>query len=683
MEIEQLRRALADEIRSCGQDGPQTPEERMRLGEAYLRLGNALIESGDSDGGRHELLCARDVLGRTISGAKHLSLILQTAFALGSAADARDDLDEASKNYGVALSLAEALNGQHGAVRQIAAKLADVHQRQGDHDSELNCRLKAVAAGRESLKSDDPVLRQLHADAAGTLITTGDHEAAALHLERAIGMSKPDDPHEDWNTAALRAHLARSRLRLGHHADALTTAQQALATFAALGDSEETAKGHRLVGDIYLAMEEWPLALKHHRRALVLVSQRHGEDESVAGLQGKIADSCSRVGRGTEASLHAGRARDIRISSYGEVHPLVALAHRNLAVVLQRSDRQDEALVPAKEALSVSSQVHGDQSEQVGEAHLLLAYLHDDLAHSATALQHARAALSIFERQAGQQSPCTADAHYMTAKQHARLAANDEALPHAMQALEVRIGLMGYEHADVIQAEALVGAIYANGDDHTSALAYLARALHGRMQASANPIETERARRNLAICMKFLSRSMYQQAVAPMTQRAEALLMDAEYGPAHFTTINAYDQAATTMTRLGMYAEAKPYREQVVKMLAGLEDERSGRTVKAKRLLIAVNARLGQMDVAIELLREVVDLRETTPGLEPLDAALEPLGLVCAYWEDGRKGLAAETLTAALDRIEDSTGIGFVDSVDIGAAAIGMASDEVFSWTSS
>ena len=99
-----------------------------------------------------------------------------------------------------------------------------------------------------------------------------DFVAAKNHLESAVALGTELAPESTLVSQSLR-RLAEAELELGHHEEAMRTAQKALELSQKLGERAEVALSHRVISAVFLARNESADARRHGLEGIDLLRQ--------------------------------------------------------------------------------------------------------------------------------------------------------------------------------------------------------------------------------------------------------------------------------------------------------------------------------------------------------------------------------------------------------------------------
>ncbi len=118
----------------------------------------------------------------------------------------------------------------------------------------------------------------------------------------------------------------------------------------------------------------------------------------------------------------------------------------------------------------------------------------------------------------------------------------------------------------------------------------------------------------LRLGMLFWSLGLFRRALS--LERSAAAIAERELGADHPTTINAWDNLASTLLALGEIREAHEIRERVVASSVRVHGADHSLTLVSRNNLAATLAQLGHLDRAREILEEVAEAQRALFGLD-------------------------------------------------------------------
>ena len=194
------------------------------------------------------------------------------------------------------------------------------------------------------------------------------------------------------------------------------------------------------------------------------------------------------------------KALEITTKVLGEVHPLVAMQHNSIAIVLSMQGNHEGALQHYGRALAIRKQT-------LGEAHADTAQIYNNMANvlvnqgrAKEAMQLYAVAVGIREKVLGEEHADTAQTYNNMAVLFASQGDVEFALKCYGKVLRIRQALFGEEHPDTAQTHNNMGIAYLSEGRHAEAVASFQRALafHEKVLGEGHP-DTATTYNNIAL----------------------------------------------------------------------------------------------------------------------------------------------------------------------------------------
>jgi tetratricopeptide (TPR) repeat protein len=318
----------------------------------------------------------------------------------------------------------------------------------------------AVAEATEHL----PLVARVRSLRAETEEATGDPKRARVILEEAM-----------WAATAggsdrLAADIARRlAFDVGYRLAEHDAGRRWLAHGRALerrlhGDEELAARLSGAEGAIEVSAGRYEDALVAHGRARAYWTAREDAKAELADVLLDIAAVHIQLGRIDEAIALGTEAVGIRRSVYGEDHPVLAAALRELGNAHAHAHAWDAALPLFSDALRI-------QSAARGEEHTAVATLHDDIGRvlrkkgdADAAIEHHRRALAIWIARLGENHQDVGVSRLNIGYTLSAVGRREDAVKEFAAALATFEAAVGERHAYVVYAEnALAAALVQLG----------------------------------------------------------------------------------------------------------------------------------------------------------------------------------------------------------------------------
>jgi tetratricopeptide (TPR) repeat protein len=218
-------------------------------------------------------------------------------------------------------------------------------------------------------------------------------------------------------------------------------------------------------GYLYEDQGKYDEAVEAYRRALAkLATGGPVLPATEVIVRQRLALSLAMLAHVDEAEAEARKAVALAERTMGEDNLDRAIAHVNLAQVLQQAGRFDAALAEAEASTKAIANILGDRSERYGEALSLEANILADLGRFADAEQRFVRACEIIAFGAGAESSVLAECWINETNALAGLNEDAGALALVDKALPILIKAYGENHPQVATAYVIRGALRANLD---------------------------------------------------------------------------------------------------------------------------------------------------------------------------------------------------------------------------
>ncbi|MEM7152113.1 MAG: serine/threonine-protein kinase [Myxococcota bacterium] len=319
-------------------------------------------------------------------------LVAKAGLALGTALEAKGDIDEASQVL-LDAELAAEVARDDAVLMEIRVLLVMV---EGDrqartHSGHIWARL--ARATLERIGGDPGFEALLENNVALVLEHEARPEDVLAHQRRAIELAEQAGLSE-LRRASLYNNLAGTLAQVGRFDEALQRAQQARLTWErSLGSQHHrVATAMAMLGYIYDLREDTRQALHWYQRGYDQIVRELGADNPrTAELLANLAISQAQRGQLEEAEGSFRRVLALNTKAFGPDHFQVARAHVNLGVLLSRRGYYEDALAEQRRALAIKERTLDDDNPQ------LAASLHE-VANALEKLERHHEALPLRER---------------------------------------------------------------------------------------------------------------------------------------------------------------------------------------------------------------------------------------------------------------------------------------------
>jgi len=465
--------------------------------------------------------------------------------------------------------------------------------------------VRATAAERLASRQVDLLVGMLDGfdpGGAGTA-TTGPRETLAGLSER-IDRDLRDQP---LARARLKTTLGRIHTNLGHHREARTQLEEALALREAhLGSGRpETADTLHALGILFSEQGDYAASGRCFRRALEIHELALGPEHrlSAASLT-YLAFAQWRLGQFDEARVAFERALSIRERELGSEHWAVAETLYLQAVLLADLGQLERARDGARRALAIREKRLGRDSIAVGWSASLLGSVLLQIEGPGPAIPLLERALSIPERQLGPQ-------HYGVVEPliglgWALLRSGDvgTAQERFDRALRVTESTLGSAHPRAAEALDGLGQVALRRGDPALARQCFERSLAIREGS-------------LGVDHPYVARSLRELSLAASTAgdaegaleflaRRRAIL-ERVYGPVHLELAETLHLAAMVHVGTGRIEGARRLIRDSIDMAERAAGPRHPYVSRGYYNLACLSAKAGERDRALDLLREALD----------------------------------------------------------------------------
>jgi len=169
------------------------------------------------------------------------------------------DLDKAESNLRLALQVG-AENNLPKFIVNCHLSLGYLHLRRRQfHQAEADLETAATIITENGFRRERAILLEYQGELA---LEKQDYVAAKAHLDKSVAAGLEIAPESTLISQSLR-RLAEALLELGHHDQAMRTAQKALDLSERLGEKVEIGLSHRAISAVFLARGEYADARRH------------------------------------------------------------------------------------------------------------------------------------------------------------------------------------------------------------------------------------------------------------------------------------------------------------------------------------------------------------------------------------------------------------------------------------
>jgi len=371
-------------------------------------------------------------------------------------------------------------------------------------------------------------------------------------------------------------------------------------------------------------------------------------------VQGRLLDAVGRVygrlGEYGRARPLLERALATQLIAHGELHPEVVLAMENLASLVRASGRYEEAEGFFREALETAERVHGPEHPVVGRILSGLGRAVSDRALWAESEEiHARA-LRIREGALGPDHPETVQTLVTLAALARRQGRLSEAERGYREVLAIRRRVLGDGHPETAESMSrLAGLLHDELGGTEEALALTLRALEIQRLALG---ERHPAVASTLSQLAGLQAAREEWAAAEAGYREALAIRRGVYGDRSFLVAETMGVLADFLAARGRFQESMElHREeiQVIQATAGRREH--SQLGGALHALALVHRAAGDLQGAVSLLREAVEVRATALGWDHPLVATSGLELARVLRSLGRDGEVGEVLQEVLESV--------------------------------
>jgi len=319
-------------------------------GPGHIEVGNTLSNLGAIYIGAGEYGKARAVLKRALAIAEGGEDPLKLAAVLHNLGDvyvSQFDIELARDTYLRALRIREEHLGPDDLnTANTLTNYAGTLRRLGFHIEARLALERAVTVFEGDPQNNARSLAAALNNLGQILQGQGDWEVARSRYERAVGILLDAYGAESSRTVLARGNLAFAMHHLGETDAAREMFEEAIAVGrATLGRrhrSVETVVNNYAV--LLFGEGEYALAESMHREDLASARKRDPGDPGIAAVLGNLSEAVEKRGDREEARALQREALDIRLRTYGEVHPESILTQMKLAALID-DDLETQALL--------------------------------------------------------------------------------------------------------------------------------------------------------------------------------------------------------------------------------------------------------------------------------------------------------------------------------------------------
>ena len=284
----------------------------------------------------------------------------------------------------------------HADLSHTHIQLGHICTALGRHRDAVDWFEKALAAVQEQQVDEHPLAADICSGLGLACMGCGDHDAAIVHLHRAINIRTATLGSGSPATAASWHHLATAFTHQHAYAQALECLLRAVAlrTAASTGPDAAIASLHHAAGAVHARLGHHDAALRSHRCALDICIATLGEQhDDTAQSHATVAAALLAVGDAAQALEHHQAALAARAAMHGS-HSSTAASHVGVGMAFQLLGQLDAARESFECALRMRQSVLGDTHSDTGTAHACLAAVLVEVGCFADALPHIESAVA-------------------------------------------------------------------------------------------------------------------------------------------------------------------------------------------------------------------------------------------------------------------------------------------------
>jgi len=345
-------------------EGATDDADQRTVAAAKNTLGLIRLDEGRLDEARTLFEEAASITTSVLGERHEEALALRNNLAWQAFVSGR--YPEAVERYSVLLPELESVHGSRDR-ETLRARIAfgGALNAVGRRDEAAVLLEEGLAACRETLPPEDPLLAQALHSAGWLRIAQGDPQAGAAMYREALSIRRSAAGDRHQMTLTVMSHLAWVLTELGEQEEALSLAREAYE-----GSTEAFGRESRIALE---AMNSYAIALTAHgelERAIAIHRQRHDAASRIFGPDNPNAlDALNNLGVAIWGNDQPDEAAAIfeqvvagRISAFDEQHPSVTSARNNLALALNASGRSAEAAEIMRSLTAYYNRMHGPEN---------------------------------------------------------------------------------------------------------------------------------------------------------------------------------------------------------------------------------------------------------------------------------------------------------------------------------
>ena len=394
------------------------------------------------------------------------------------------------------------------------------------------------------------------------------------------------------------------------------------------------AKTYSTQGNVYIYLGKYTEAKEHHKKALVITKEIHGEHHAdVAASYNNLGAVYSGLGQYSEAKEYYEKALIIRKEIYGEKHGDVATSYNNLGVVYSDLGQYREAKEYHEKALIIRKEIYGEKHGDVATSYNNLGVVYSNLGQYSKAKEYYEKALIIRKEIYGEHHADVAASYNNLGVVYSDLDQYREAKEYYEMALIIRKEIYGENHSDVATSYNNLGGFYSDVGQYSEAKEYYEMALIIRKEIyGENHSDVATSYNNLG---GFYS-DVGQYSEAKEYYEMALIIRKEIYGENHSDVAASYNNLGVVYNDLGRYSEAKEYHEMALIIRKEIYDENHSDVATSYNNLGIVYNNLGRHSEAKEYYEKALIIRKDIYGEKHGDVEASYNNLAIVYSDLGQ-----------------------------------------------
>ncbi|WP_166156963.1 tetratricopeptide repeat protein [Neochlamydia sp. AcF84] len=589
---EYSKKALAIDLKLCGENHLTTARDYHNLGQIYQDQGN-LDKAA-------EYTEKALIINFKLFGKNHSEVAIGYN-NLGQIYQEQGKLDKALEYVNKALAINFKLFGEnHSEVAIGYNNLGQIYQEQGNLAKAAEYTEKALAIDFKLFGENHPQvaigynnLGQIYQD-QGNLTKAVEYTEKALTIDFKLFGENHSSMARDYN------NLGAIYQDQGNLAKAIEYTEKALTIdFKLFGENHSAvAKDYNNLGAIYQDHGNLAKAVEYTKKALIVNFKLFGENYP------EVASGCNNLGKiylkqGNldKAAEYTEKALAIDFKLFGENHPTLAIDYDNLGLLYKEQGNLAKAAEYTEAALAINLKFFGENHPTVATSYNNLGQIYQEQGNLGKAADYTEKALAIDFKLFGENYPEIATSYNNLGKIYQDQGNLAKAAEYANKALAINLKLFGENHSEVAIGYNNLGQIYQDQGNLAKALEYSKKALLIDIRACGE--------NHLTVAIDYNNLGQIYQEQGNLDKAVKyskkALAMDLKlFGENHPTVARDYNNLGAIYQEQGNLDKAAEYSQKSLSIDLKLFGENYPTVAKDYNNLGAIYQKQGNLDKAAE-----------------------------------------------------------------------------------